>query len=342
MNAAAIEYVRSITQDPYPNVDYRVCKTYRDIQDYWAPAPTSPIEFMGCDTESYPDGSPYCFTFSHTPGTGRLIYAKDKDLIEEFVGIHTCYGHATEQELTHLLFHNYLHDVVPMGELGIPIGPFTDTMVRAYNLCLGGGGDEDEGSKAGRGSLGLKQLSYRFLNMRMTSFKDTVFPYSIPHLRSCLTQAQLLFQYEDRSIKKCQCGCLQDRHLVKGKRGLPHGQCTGCVGCDKYRAWKWPPLTESDDQLNRLYRKVTGLVEAIDTGRCERDEEEDIVNPWVRVNGWHGYDHRALTESLGPWPVPSIAHVPEDKLVHYAVRDADATLRLFHFLKTHWPWVYYQ
>ena len=95
------------------------------------------------------------------------------------------------------------------------------------------------------------------------------------------------------------------------------------------------------DALNRLYRKVTGLVEAIDSGKCERDEEEDIVNPWVRVKGWHRYDHGNLTEVLGPWPVPSIAHVPEDKLVYYAVRDADATLRVYRHMQHLKPWIFY-
>jgi hypothetical protein len=329
VNAATIDYVRRITADPYPQVDYRVCRTEKDITDYWTSE-----QVLGCDTESYPSGHPYCLTFSHTPGTGRLVYREDAGLVYLF-------GRMVENRKPHLLFHNYLHDVVPFTALNIPIEQFTDTMVRAYNLCLGGGGDDDEGSKAGRGSLGLKQLAYRFLNMRMTSFKDTVFPYSIPHLKQYLNQAQTMFQYEDRSIKKCQCGCLQDRHLIKGKRQLPHGQCTGCKGCDKYRAHKYPPLTDEDDRLNRLYRKVSGLIEAIDSGKCERDEEEDIVNPWVRVKGWHDYDHKALIDNLGQWPVPSIAHVPEDRLVYYAVRDADATLRLYHFLKTHHPWVFY-
>ncbi len=338
MNAAAIQHVRRITADPYPNLDYRICRSERDIQDYWG----REVEFMGVDTESLPGGEPFCMTFSHTPGTGRLIYTKDKHLLQEFSAIHTCYGLATEQEYTHLLFHNYLHDVVPMGEMDIPIGPFTDTMVRAYNLCLGGGGDDEEGSKAGRGSLGLKQLSKRFLNMQMQSFKDTVFPHSIPHLKKYLGLAQSVFWYESRDVKRCTCGCLQDLHQIKGARGYHHGACTSC-SCLKYRAVKHPPLTESDDQLNRLYRKVSGLIEAIDNGKCERDEEEtDVLNPWVRIKGWHDYDHLNLTSTLGPITVPSIAHVPEHLLVHYAVRDADATLRLFHFLKTHWPWIFYQ
>lgn len=351
VNASAIQYIQHITADPYPDhdLDYSICRTPYDIDKYlWSESRPGEQMIIGEDTESLPGpdyrgwesishGPVYCMTFSNRPGSGRLIYVRDEHLIHH-------YSRQIESLNPLHLFHNYLHDTVPMDELSIsvPIDQFIDTMVRAYNLCLGGGGDNDDaGSKAGRGSLGLKQLSYRFLNMRMTSFKDTVFPYSIPRLRQYLTQAQSLFAYEDRTIKKCKCGCLQDRHLLKGKRNLPHGQCTGCKSCDKYRAFKHPPLTEDDDRLNRLHRKVTGLTEAIDTGKCEHDEEEDIVNPWVRVKGWHDYDHKNLTDCLGKWPVPSIADVPEDKLVRYAVRDADATRRLYLFLLTHHPWVFY-
>jgi len=333
VNAQAISYVQRITADPYPQPDYRVCHNHVDLADYLSIG----VQDLGCDTESYPDGRPYCVTVSRTPGTGRLVYARDRSTLA-WLGAWLGDGGADQ-----LLFHNYLHDVVPMDELDLPIGTFTDTMVRAYNLCLGGGGDDDDqASMAGRGSLGLKQLAYRFLNMRMTSFKDTVFPHSIPHLKRYLYDAQSLFQYEDRGIKRCQCGCLQGLHLVKGKRGLPHGQCTGCRTCDKYRAKKFPPLTEEEERLNRLYRKVTGLVEDIDSGRCERDDEEqDVVNPWKRIKGWHDYDHQALTNELGSCPVPSIAHVPEPELVKYACCDADATLRLYHFLKDYRPWVFY-
>ena len=332
MNASAISYIQQITADPYPRLDYRVCHNHSELAEYLWPGI---IENLGCDTESRPGGSPYCVTISKSPGTGRLIYAHDKSTLAWFRA--WLVGGGAGQ----LLFHNYLHDVVPMGELDLPISNFTDTMVRAYNLCLGGGGDGDDGNVAGRGSLGLKQLSYRFLNMRMTSFKDTVFPYSIPHLKSYLDTARLAFQYEPRTVKRCQCNCLQDRHLIKGKRQLPHGPCTNCRGCDKYRAIKHPPMTEHEERLNRLYRKVGGLLEDVNNGRCEKDEEEDIVNPWVRVNQWHDYDHGYLKEALGQWPVPDIAHVPEPQLAYYAIRDSDATLRLYHFLKTHRPWVFY-
>lgn len=171
-------YIDALNADPYPNPDYSVIRTESDLDTYWRSAPSATND-LGLDTESRPGtgtsrraqlhGDCYCLTYSHTPGTGRLIYHRDTHLIHAF-------AREVDRRQSHILLHNYLHDVVPLTSLSIPIPSFTDTMVRAYNLCLGGGGDDDGEGMAGRGSLGLKILAFRLLNMRMTSFKDTVFP----------------------------------------------------------------------------------------------------------------------------------------------------------------------
>lgn len=331
-NSAAIAYIRTLTQDPYPNPDYRTIYRELDIIDYfrrYAPAATlkagySPGSFVIAeDTES--DRSVYCFTFSCYPGTGRLIYAEDKGLV-------SAYRDLMEDLQPLHIFHNYLHDQpIFTEELGIPIrdGQFYDTMVRAYNLCLGGGGDGDGEGMAGRGSVGLKPLAYRHLNMKMDSFKDTVFPCSIPKLTAYLDTARLLFEYEPRSVKRCQCGCLQVAHAIKGKRNLHHGPCSACGVCEKYRAVKHGALSETDDRLNRLYRKIGGLLNDISTGRCERDQddEDDIVNPWKRIDGWHDYDRDNLVGNLGPVPRPSIKDVPESRLLRYACLHGDSLVQ---------------
>lgn len=330
-------YIRAKTSDPFPTPDYQICRTIEDLNAYWFtryPVLTPTIH-LGADTESRPDGASYCVTVSHTPGTGRLIYVTDTDTISHLSRLITG---------AHLLFHNYLHDCIPFEELSLPIGEFTDTMVRSYNLCLGGGGDDDGEGRAGRGSLGLKVLAYRLLHMRMQSFKDTVYPHSIPHLHKYLLTAQIMFSYEDRAIKRCKCECLQSTHAVKGARGFNHGSCLtpGC-DCPKYRAKKYPPLTETDTRHNRLYRKIGTLIDDIANGRCERDDdgESDVINPWKRIKDWHDYDRQALAETIGIHPEPDIAHVPEPELVWYACRDADATLRLYLFLLTYHPWLFY-
>ena len=137
--------------DEYPDLDYQVIRYTNDLYDYadhyvnYFQPPVCRGMPLAEDTESLPDGSPYCLTFSLSPGTSRLIYASEKSLIQDYV-------HLTQGTSPLHIFHNYLHDIVPFESWGIPVDKFADTMVMAYNLCLGGGGDDEEGG-AGRGSL---------------------------------------------------------------------------------------------------------------------------------------------------------------------------------------------
>jgi hypothetical protein len=48
-----------------------------------------------------------------------------------------------------------------------------------------------------------------------------------------------------------------------------------------------------------------------------------------------------LLDILGPMPLASIEHVPEPELLHYAVRDADATLRMYLYMQHLSPWIFY-
>src|SRR3972149_4557888 len=222
MNSSAISHILSQTRDPYPNPDYRVCKTQADFDSYFAGVQPA---FLACDTESIPGGSTHCVTFSHTPGTGRLIYASNKTLLESLAAEICIFGLAEPKEYIHLLFHNYLHDCIPFEEMGIPIGPFTDTMVRAYNLCLGGGADEETESRAGRGSLSLKFLAYRLCHMSMTSFSDTVYPHSLPHIIDWLTQSRNHLAPSAPQSPLCVCTHPSTSHEQRGQTNRHSGPC---------------------------------------------------------------------------------------------------------------------
>jgi uracil-DNA glycosylase len=57
-----------------------------------------------------------------------------------------------------------------------------------------------------------------------------------------------------------------------------------------------------------------------------KNEDKDVFDMWSK--NWE--DHQLeIQERLGPWPGKCITHVPFDKVLHYACRDADATLRLW-------------
>lgn len=295
MNESLLTYVHSLRLDPYPTPDYQICRTISQLADY------IPDDFthIAEDTENIPDGTPYCLTVSHTPGTARLIHAKDTHILEWY-RVNICTAQVTR------IFHNFLHDVRVVEELGIPVtGPFFDTMLMAYELCLGGGGDEEEGM-AGRGSLGLKQLSFRHLNMTMTSFKDTVHPHSLPKLHTYLREVLDLYPTPPR----------------KSKKHTP---------------------TPEDKLISLFRRKINSLLG--NSGSVEGEEKENKEQDhWKRVEGWHSWDREFLLVN-GEVPRPSVADVPEPELIQYACRDADATLRLYGLLEgmmtTKPPWLFF-
>lgn len=336
MNESAITLTHSLRADPHPIPDYRVIRTPRDLSEY--------LDFSNIDqnfecltvaedTESLPGGASYCMTFSHEPGTGRLIYANDRRMLDEYRGRVLERHHGVHQ-----IFHNYLHDCVPFAALALPIHKFSDTMVRAYHLCLGGGGDEeDTESKAGRGSLSLKVLAYRHLNMQMTSFKDTVYPYSVPRLAEWLDRAATALTPLPK-VKLCVCGHRQDAHACTGKLQRHTGRCIAC-DCKRCKLQKAIPVP-TDKPLASLYLKASRLSTRLLTEPSTNwaDSKKD---PWkfIRTN-WPD-DIETLELLAGPIPVPSIAFIPEPQLLSYACRDADATLRLHLHMRHLKPWIFY-
>jgi uracil-DNA glycosylase family 4 len=349
------------TGDQYPDVDYQVIRSKNDIEDYWGRASSGFMDrhnpnnrkmdaVVAEDTESLPDNSEYCLTFSLYGGSGRLIYSRDTDLIREYAGI------VEDIDPLHVV-HNYLHDVVPFKSMGIPINRFADTMVMAYNRCLGGGGDDEDGG-AGRGSLSLKVLAYRLLGMSMTSFRDTVYPHSLPHLMKWLRDGNRLLSPTPWQ-PTCVCGLPQSFHEPRGATMRRTGPCPDS-GCAKYKAIPKPKKDEDDKRLDRLHRKINGLIIKLESGRLEIDPYEGddgageggtedegvysyVFDPWKRMaKQWHPWDREAMAAFPGVMPRASIAHVPEPQLLQYAARDPDATLRLYLYLKQLVPWIYYE
>lgn len=309
--------------DPHPSPDYNTLHTVKDLYSYLH---SHPYFELSTDTESRPDSSPFCLTFSHTHGTARLIYASNTTVLSEFFSYIVKYRPL-------LSLHSYLHDTSVYEQLGHTIAPyrFLDTMVQAFELCLGGGGDEEE--SGGRGSLSLKILAYRHLNMAMTSFSDTVVPYAIPHVLSWISAAELAIEQPDEE-PLCECGHSQHMHAARGKSGRKTGSCLSVnsapnsaadiCGCLK---WKKVDPPKKDKETGLLVRKLRSLSKAI------KDSQD--VDPWDRLKGWYDWERELLEMVVGPVPVPDVALVPADVLQYYACRDSDATLRLRKFLNSY-------
>jgi uracil-DNA glycosylase len=331
-------------QDPYQNrfssPDYKVIRTFPDFchyvkDDYFD---------IALDTE-YGSYGAHCLTFSHTPGTGRLIYASNSEMLQELIKYLQVFN-----PLFHL--HNGLADFNPLASMGITIPPrrFLDTMIRAYEMGLGGGGDEDD--SGGRGSLGLKSLAYRYLHMEMQSFDDLVTPYAIPLVIDWLDKVAKLSAPGEPEIVCGNCGCPQNMHTQRGKSKRFTGHCIRCSPhmnlfepfindsttiCPRFKKVVRHNVrtTAGGQELNRLHNKVKALVKKLETEMWVKVEKP--TDPWRRLSEWHDWEQGWMSEVMGgagegEMPVKDVRLVPEPELVKYACRDADATIRMAYFL----------
>lgn len=137
--------------DSYPDVDYRV----EDNPDSVAMDMRIAQEkgFLGLDTENV-DGNVWSIQYSHTPGTGRFIWATDESCVRELAK-----GVSHPDLLTGIA--NSLYDLPLLRQLHpVPVIPTTpvDTLVMAYLLQ--------------RYPKGLKPLAYRFCGMKMTDYTE--------------------------------------------------------------------------------------------------------------------------------------------------------------------------
>jgi uracil-DNA glycosylase family 4 len=339
--------------DPYPTPDYQVLRTVHDLSDYlrgsseWTYGRNvgeGRFYEFGTDTEFITSTSPLCLTFSHTPGTGRLIYASSPTVLSAFFSY-----------LRHfrplLTFHNYLADVDPYRILGHPIDPrrFSDTMVRAYNLGIGGGGDSDDSGSA-RGDLGLKTLAYRHLSMTMKSFDDLVTPHALPLIHDYLTSVIDLVGagFTKDPVPTCICGHPQSLHSPRGKSGRLTGPCQhdlttptfiNVCPCPKFTRRRLPT---PDRATSFFLKKLTTLLsETTQSLLSPTNSPAKLTkkkwSPWSRIEEWHPWEKDLMTTMIGPVPEKSILLVPESELIPYACGDADATLRLSRYLNTYRP-----
>jgi hypothetical protein len=140
---------------------------------------------------------------------------------------------------------------------------------------------------------GLKALAYRELGMEMEDFDDVVTPHSSAKVLDYYRRAQLVEWPKP------------DPQLIEVTERL--------MGS----TWKLYKPQSMSTKLKRFftdYRKNPA-----------KDVFKMFEDNWV--------DHQAEMEALvGPYPGKCITHVPFDKVLHYACRDADALIRLYPVL----------
>lgn len=253
--------------DPYAGVE--------DYQEVTSPtellATVDPTVPMGMDTETKRGGAPFCLTYSQEPGTGRLIRAGRTDILQALNGL-------LQRWEAPILFHNYLYDYRPVGEMGLalPYRHIRDTMLLVYLL--------------GNLPQGLKALAFRELGMTMEDFEDVVKPHSRENVLHYFRMATT----EDWPKP--------EEELVLDDQG-------------HYKLYKPQGM---NTKLKRFWT---------DLGK---NPAKDPFKMWEE--NW--VDQQALIEGrIGPYPGMCITHAPFARVLHYACRDADATLRLWQLLR---------
>lgn len=252
--------------DPHPQPDYREIYDIRELEEL---DPTQPI---GCDTESDRQGHPFCFTYAQAAGSGRLVRASNRPVLD-----------ALSQWLRRwdapVLFHNYLYDWDVCRRLGlaIPYPRVVDTMSLVFHL--------------GNLPQGLKALAWRELGMAMQDFADVVTPHS----------RELVLHYYEMA-RTVDWPKPEEQLVIDNQTGQ----------------WKLYKPQSLSTKLKRFFTDY------------QKNPEKDVFEMWTK--NWTAH-HAELEAEIGPWPGICITHVPFEKALHYACRDADATLRLWPVLR---------
>jgi uracil-DNA glycosylase family 4 len=286
--------------DPYPNPIYYEVTTQDELLVALHHYPDDQ-PWLGVDTESdtthgMAGAPPWCLTFSPRPGDGYLIRSNQCVLLDQF-----------SQHLARfrplVVLHHALHDVPVCRQMGVDLPHWTDSMQMAYIL-------QDI-------PMGLKALAYRLCGMAMSDFTDVVHPHARQVAESYMMDVILHLESK-----------WQYSHLIKSGRRKGESEL------------RFNPATP---QLSRTtYNRAQALLRALrgevsldaKDEMAEDGEEGEEADPWKRWDGWREEVREEMVGIMGgPLPRPSITQVPFGEALRYAVRDADATGRVYGELR---------
>jgi len=277
------------------NEDYRILESSGQLQEVlesgwcWQMDTGLDVVAIAEDTENTPDGRPFNLSISMQPGTGYIIMADRRDLLEE---LEIWQPPITPPGGFQWIFHYALHDIKITKRLGLwrtpgrPVPKYVDTMMQAYH----------------RQNLhqGLKSLAYRLCGMQMRDFEDVVRPYSEPRLREWLMAV----------ADPVGIGLDNPLYMKKStKKEVRH---------------KNPWGQELAPRQTSIDRKATRI---LNDEIAKGEGAIDIFNRWANVPELErDWITGVLGE---PAPELSIAHVGREDFVRYAGRDPDATFRVW-------------
>jgi len=287
------KWLRGEWNPPIPTadrLDYRLLKTEAEV---WATM-TTESDTIAIDTES-DDGQLYSIQFSSTLGTGYMILAQDKELLDAFATA-LVWGYNT------VILHNSVYDLAELSTVGIHIPAFRDTMQELYHL----GGSQPQG---------LKQAVYRIFGYRMTSYDEVVTPASKAKLDDWLAEA---LAFATQSMR-------ESTYHLKGK-GCPECGKNHRADAVKYKAHESEAVIRR--VMKHLYKKEDNGFSEYDPWKPPTWAKGELK---LRLFGrdWLGH----IEQHMGRMPRKSIVHAPLDRQIQYACGDADWTGRLAKWLE---------
>jgi uracil-DNA glycosylase family 4 len=302
------EFVMPI--DEHPIAVYRCIDSISELDHVLAPWKAQGRAAEGAlDTEvvQLKPRTPWCLSFSFQPGTGYVILAERRELVQAFakyVGV--C------RPLLNL--HAALFDLDVTRDMGVVIDRFSDTMQAAYEL--------------GNLPQGLKALAYRLCGMHMQEFEDLVLPYSRDGVLAWLLDAgRELVQAVPAEPTNPK---LPRRPTKKQLSGMP----TELADEEMMRIEMDRILVVEEHQAQKEAYKSNPLVSGATKLRSLLlAMDKPATNPWKRWRGWEDSERDAVSRIVGDMPPASIVQVPLLHAVNYAGRDADATLRIAPILR---------
>lgn len=293
--------------DRYPEPEYRELRTKDDFAQVllggWLRRAYGRGTEIGVDTET-DAGRFWCLSFSPEDGTGYMIRADNHELIAAFKMF-------LDEVRPLLVFHNWLYDGPVLEQVGVVGYRWTDTMEMAYTL--------------GNVSQSLKVLAYRLCGMVMQEYTDLVGPYGVAQAVEYLGMVAGMVMPEvvaalpwKQKVLRCSGGGKQwgGKHLSCPVIFEEPGDGE-CIICGKPK--KSGKMERDKGGRQFIWDRAAAIL---------RDVDGKGSNP---VERWYGIpiEEREMIEGvIGEMPLPSITQVPDEKVIWYACRDADATRRV--------------
>lgn len=241
------------------------------------------------DSES-DEGRPYSFQVAFEPGKAGMMFVRNKQVITDLAYLLTKGSEGVGM-------HNAAYDLEELNEFGIKPRRIRDTMQELYHL--------------GHLPQGLKAAVYRIFGFRMTSYDETVTPYSKELLGGWLAEALAVASMEMQTT-------------------IPHPPGPGCPTCGKRHSKVMD--VHKPHECEAVLRRVLGKLD---------EGAESEYDPWQAPKWEKGVEKPRLTgrdwmeeleSKVRRMPRKSIVHAPYAQQIAYGAGDADWTKRLADWL----------